>query len=219
MRQLLQRPTVAAAASRDARHFRETDVMSRLVAGLILLSSIVSVSLATAQTAPPDCNPYILTCHFVGGPSTGPSNPYDPTLPHGPYTGSGPYGVPAATLAAATQVWAIDGEVYIDPVAGANRFGWLVLENLSSDPQQAIIEYMSEAWAMPAYRIQQLLPKGRLSVGLHDDGALAGAYVGVRVYFEKPGTTHATFRPHATDTIGQHDVPGVLVPRDPAGTH
>jgi hypothetical protein len=187
--------------------------MTRLVAGFTLIVSLVVTAPVLAQSAPP-CNPYLLTCLVWGPP--GPSiNPYTQT-PNGLYAGMGPYAPPTARLESATMQWALNGDLFLD--AGDNRFGWLIVESLSSDPQDAIIEYTSEAWAAPAYRVVSLGPKARVAVGLHGDALLAGAYFSAHLYFEKSGTAHATFRPHATDTQGQHDVPGVLVPRD-AGTH
>jgi hypothetical protein len=191
--------------------------MGRLVAAFVL--TIVITGSAAAQTA--DCNPYLLTC--PAAPSGPGFNPYDPSLPSGPYAGLGPYAPPPMRLDGAFARWVLNGDLFIDN--GVNRFGWLIIENLSSEPQEAIVEYTSEGWAAPAYRIIPLAPKARKPIGFHEDLLLrdpSGQYVvyfSARVYFQKAGATHATFRPHASDTIGQHDVPGAQLASDSCGTH
>lgn len=178
----------------------------------VVLFVIVVVGLgiaAQAQSAP--CNPYV-AASCPPGPS-GPSvNPYTQP-PTGPYTGSGPY-MPNTDLFPVR--WALNGDLFLDQ--GAYRFGWLILDNLASESQTAIIEYASEAWALPSYEQVTLTPKARAAVSLHGRATLAGAYFSVRVYFERAGATHATFRPNADNTQGQHDVPGVFVPRDVLST-
>jgi len=180
---------------------------ARAIVGALLIAS-VSATVSFAQAAP--CNPYEPGC--LSGPP-GPSvNPYAPGGPQGPVVNLGPYAPPAERLTGAVARWVLNGELFLD--AGNNRFGWLVLENLSDEAQEVIIEFASESWAAPAYRTRQVGPRGRVSVGLHEDAGLRGVYFAARVYCDKACATHATFRPHAGDTEGQHDVAGVLVPPD-----
>lgn len=184
--------------------------MSRVTPRVLFAFALVFATAGLSQAQTATCNPYELTC--PSGP-IGPSvNPYAPGGVPGPYVGLGPYAPPVERLEGAAARWVLNGELFLD--TGVNRYGWLILENLSSEPQEAIIEYASEAWAAPAYRVKQLAPHARLSVGLHEDILLQRVYFAARVYFQKAGATHATFRPHATDTDGQHDVVGVFVPPD-----
>jgi hypothetical protein len=201
--------TVAVIGGHSRSPFLE-ECMVRIVAGA-LLSLIVAAS-AAAQTA--TCNPYELTC--PSGPLGPGFNPYDPTRPQGPYVGLGPYAPPADRLDGAFARWILNGDLFLD--TGANTFGWVILDNLSSEAQEAIIEYTSEGWASPAYRVVPLAPKVRKPIGLHENPLLRGTYFSVHVYFQKAGAVHATFRPHAADTIGQHDVPGAQL-ADTCGTH
>lgn len=180
--------------------------MVRFVA--VVACSLAVASSAAAQTA--TCNPYEMTC--PSGPAGPDVNPYAPGGAPGPVVNLGPYAPPAERLAGAAARWVLNGELFLD--AGANRFGWLILENLSDQTQDVIIEYASEAWAAPAYRIKSLGPKARVSVGFHEDPQLRAVYFSARLYCDRSCATHATFRPHAGDTEGQHDVVGVLVPAD-----
>jgi hypothetical protein len=178
----------------------------RLATVIVVISLVGSAAAAQAQTAP--CNPYV-TASCPGPGSSGPNfNPYTQP-PSGPYTGSGPY-VPNTDLFPVR--WALNGDLFLDQ--GAYRFGWLILDNLASEEQHAVIEYASEGWALPSYEAVTLAPKARVAVGLHGRSALNGVYFSVRVYFERAGATHATFRPNADNTQGQHDVPGVFIPAD-----
>ncbi len=180
------------------------------------MAMITILACATASQAQTICNPYEAICMPGGStfnpyvhPPAGGHTPFNPYTNLPPMLHALPEGFTNNTYA---QRWAINGELILND--GDNRFGWLIVENLEPTAQAATVEFASEAWPTPAYRVVQLEPKARVAVGLHGE-LPAGIYFAARAYFEAGGgTIHATLRPHAGDTIGQHDVPGAFVPRN-----
>jgi hypothetical protein len=184
----------------------------KAVAGLLLLGLSLSAS-AWAQTAP--CNPYAAGCLSGPGPSF---NPY--TQPPGvqPMPGTSPYRDPhlALSLAVMPSVATADATWHIGELNQVgDHVGFIVLQNLGSEPQTVTIEYTFDSMSgrAPGYQTWDLGDKQRLSIPLHGEVDLVNMYFSATVYFQRAGAAHATLQPTAESHVGYHEPQAVLIPK------